>query len=67
MTVGKLLLIAVLFIIIAFYCYGQNILEFAMRPGANKKIKYDLDVTKLQSLKKGAISKKVIEELGLQN
>ena len=32
-----------------------------MRPGANKKIKYDLDVTKLQSLKKGAMTKKVIE------
>ena len=61
LTVWKLLLLAVLFIIIAFYCYGQNILEFAMRPGENKKIKYDLDVSKIQSLKKGAITKKVIE------
>ncbi len=59
----KIVLVILICIGLTIYCYGENILEFAMNPGPNKKIKYNLDLSRLKKLKKGAINKKAIEKI----
>lgn len=59
----KIIIFLVAFLSIVFYFYGNSILEFAMRPAQSKKIKYTIDLSRIQKLKKGSITKEVIEEI----